>query len=85
MADTQLIGLNNRWRLAHDGLVQWVLQRREGSNWYGRNFLTSKASLLKAIEDSCGEVGTDTLDLIETWPEKYRDWLITQAQSKTDA
>ena len=75
MADIPILSLNDRWRVAHDGQLQWILQKREGGSWYGKLFPCSRSSLVRSIAERCGDLDIDVLATIEEWPERYRDWL----------
>jgi hypothetical protein len=46
-----LLRLDDRWRVAHDGRLQWVLQHRKGDNWYGRRFHSERDPLLRSVAE----------------------------------
>ena len=62
MSDTPLFNLNDKWRLAHDEALQWILQRRRGNprnksaGYVGTRFHTSHTALLHSIEELCGNI-----------------------------
>ncbi|MEE8099726.1 MAG: hypothetical protein V3T13_07305 [Hyphomicrobium sp.] len=69
--------LNERWRVASDDWLQWILEARHGkpgiksSGWRGRSFCTTRKALLRCIGEYCGEVDQAAVAYIETWPEQY--------------
>lgn len=66
--------LNNDWRLIRckDG-IQWILQKRRGSEWKGQWFVRTKSGLLRGL-NRCGEITPEASSLIEALPE----WLCEQ-------
>ena len=73
--------LNERWRVVDDPL-QWVLQYRRrnmvlsaGSEnpkaWVGKQFCRTSAALKRCIREHCGEVETQVLAVIDTWPDGH--------------
>ncbi|ETA72663.1 hypothetical protein MesloDRAFT_1543 [Mesorhizobium japonicum R7A] len=44
-----LIELSPNCRVISDGLVQWIIQRRNKSEWRSQSFLTSRTGLLSHI------------------------------------
>jgi len=72
MADVLLLRLNNRWRVAHDGELQWILQTRDGKRtWKSRRFHIERDWLLASIREVCGEVDASALAVIRSWPPRY--------------
>ncbi len=74
--------LNERWRVADDGKLQWCLQcrrrnmvRSDGSedprSWQGSAYCTSRRALLSNIRERAGDVEPAALAVIEQLPETY--------------
>jgi hypothetical protein len=75
--DRQLLRLNDGWRLAHDGSLQWILQRRmskpgKPAKWGGRRFHVERDPLLRSIRELCGDVDQSAAETIMGWPRRYR-------------
>ena len=71
---TELLKLNERWRIVDDPL-QWILQRRGHTNgkvgpWQARSFCTTRKALLRCIRKYYGDVDPAAVAYIETWPER---------------
>lgn len=82
MHDTPILQLNDRWRLAHDGNLQWVLQLRQGrvrskaSGYVSRRFYTSRGALLAAVNRLCGSISPAAArTLLTITQERYAAWL----------
>ena len=81
MVDTPILQLNDRWRIAHDGEVQWVLQERKGkasrksSGWRGRSFNRRRHALERSIREHTDSVDPAALAIIAEWPERYSNFL----------
>ena len=75
MVDRPILNINNQWRIAHDGIKQWVLQRQIGSQWHGKKFNTTRENLLRSIMANCDDVDPDLVKEISHWPDRYKDWL----------
>jgi hypothetical protein len=74
--DRFLLQLNIGWRLAHDGSLQWILQRRmsklgKPAKWGGRRFHVERDPLLRSIAELCGPVDARTVETIRAWPPRY--------------
>jgi hypothetical protein len=74
--DRLLLQLNEGWRLAHDGSVQWILQRRmsklgKPAKWGGRRFHVERDPLLRSIAELCGPVDARAVETIRAWPPGY--------------
>ncbi len=72
---TELVKLNDKWRIVDDPL-QWILQRRGEKNgkfgpWQARSFCTTRKALLRCIREYCGAVDPAAVAYIETWPERH--------------
>ncbi len=86
MADA-LVQLNANWRVADDP-PQWALQRRDGkqraraSGWAGRKFIRNRDHLLRRIEELCGTVDPNAVEVIETWPDGYATWKLQEIQAR---
>ena len=74
------IVLNDRWRLTHDGKLQWILQQRVGKKasrrpdgsfwepWCNRYYWHTREGLLFIADEHCGEFDRS---LLEALPEGY--------------
>ena len=75
--DRLLLRLNVGWLLAHDGSVQWILQRRmsklgKAAQWGGgRRFHVECDPLLRSIAELCGPVDASAVETIRAWPPRY--------------
>lgn len=67
---TQLVKLNERWRIDDDPL-QWVLKRRKGKGWIGSAYCTTRTALLSNIRERAGNVDPAAVAFIETWQEQH--------------
>ncbi len=77
--DRLLLQLNDGWRLAHDGHLQWILQRRNSrpekpATWTGRRFHVERDALLRSIAELCGAVDPQAVETIRGWPDCYPIW-----------
>ena len=66
---TELVKLNDKWRIDDDPL-QWILKRRSGKVWRDRSFCMTRKALLRCIREYCGDVDPAAVAFIETWPER---------------
>lgn len=69
--------LNEHWRVTFDPL-QWILERRSGSQWKARSFCVTKAALLRCIREYCGEV--DLSQVLES-PDWHPDRRMTATKA----
>jgi hypothetical protein len=74
--DRFLLQLNEGWRLAHDGSLQWILQRRmsklgKPAKWGGRRFHVEREPLLRSIAELCGPADGSAVETIRAWPPGY--------------
>lgn len=78
---TELVRLNDKWRIVDDPL-QWILQRRAGNrrrsdgsedprSWQGMSYCMTRAVLLRDIRERAGEVDPAAVAFIESWPERH--------------
>ena len=64
-----LVQLNANWRVADDP-PQWALQCRDGpkrekaSGWAGSKFIRNRDHLLRRIEELCGNVDPQAIEII---------------------
>ena len=84
MADP-LVQLNASWRVADDP-PQWALQYRKGnprgrtSGWVGRKFIRNRDYLLERIDELCGTVDPEAIEIINLWPDGYATWKLQEMQ-----
>jgi len=76
-SDRQILRLNDGWRLAHDGSLQWILQRRmskpgKPAKWGGRRFHVERDPLLRSVRELCGDVDQSAAETIKGWSPRYR-------------
>jgi hypothetical protein len=77
--ETEIIQLNGRWRISHDG-YQWILGERlrgttdRTSGYEGRKFTVDRVQLLELIGALCGRVSPEAVAVIQTWPHRYSIW-----------
>ena len=87
--DRPILELNDGWRVAHDGALQWILQRssvKRGTTirrWQGRRFHAERDSLLRSIAELCGAVDPSAVETIKGWQPRYRPDLSGQAAIPT--
>ena len=78
-----LVQLNANWRVADDP-PQWALQSRDGrqrekaSGWAGRKFIRNRDHLLRRIEELCGNVDPEAIEIIRSWPDGYGTWKLRE-------
>ena len=73
MAD-ELVRLNANWRVADDP-PQWTLERRQSATrWQAIKFIRGRDHLMRQIEELCGDVDPEALDVIRSWPPGYVQW-----------
>ena len=88
MRDTPILNLTPRWRIATDFDLQWILQRREGKEWHGVYYCTTRKGLLRVIREEIGTLDTPegkiALDGVSTWPEHFVDWLKEQREGRIE-
>jgi hypothetical protein len=66
--DFPIIAINDRWRLADDGVIQWIIQRRAGKTWPGDKYLNVRKHLLtwlRRLELLTPEVEAQVMQLPE--------------------
>lgn len=85
MVDRPVLNINANWRIAHDGIVQWVLQRRIGSQWHGHKFNMTREGLIRSLKANCDEVDPDLVKEISHWPDRYRDWMDQRCPSEGES
>jgi hypothetical protein len=69
--DFPIIAINDRWRIADDGAIQWIIQRRAGKTWRGDKFLNVRKHLLtwlRRLEILTSEVEVEVMKLPEIHP-----------------
>jgi hypothetical protein len=75
--DRPILQLNDGWRIAHDGALQWVIQRssvtrRTGARrWQGRRFHVERDPLLRSIRELCDPLDQSAVETIKGWPARY--------------
>jgi len=75
--DRPILQLNDGCRIAHDGALQWVLQRSSvnrrtsARRWQGRRFHVERDPLLHSIRELCGDVDQSAAEIIKGWPPQY--------------
>ena len=82
-SDPPLFRLRDRWHLATDDALQWVLYRRRGQQWHAVSFPTTQAALLAMIrhhaasrEGTLDGIDPAALTTIRGWPDgPFRRWL----------
>jgi hypothetical protein len=80
MSDTPILDLNDTWRVAHDGRLQWILQRRAKNGvWHGNAYCVTQAALLRNIRERCGPVDPAAVKVIEGWHPTYHPMLAAPA------
>ena len=88
MRDKPILTLTPRWRIATDYDLQWILQRRKGSQWFGVCYCTSRRAVERAIREEIGTLGTPegeiALDVVSTWPEAFADWLKQEREGQIE-
>ena len=67
--DTPILVLSDRWVLATDWELQWVLYRRKGKQWRAQVFPTSLGSLLWNLEHT--DVSPEALATVRSWPKGH--------------
>mgnify|MGYP003375773489 CR=1 FL=1 len=82
MHDKPILQLNDHWRLAHDGQLQWVLQVRKGqvrakaSGFVSKRFYTSRTALMAAVATWCGVISPSAeRALLSITQDRYTAWL----------
>ena len=76
MKTTELVRLNDKWRIVDDPL-QWILERRRGvpgkksTGWVGNAYCMTRRALLRNIRERAGEVDPAAVAYIEPWPERH--------------
>ena len=78
--DMPLLPLSDRWRVAHDGRLQWIVEQRRGRRWRGRRFHVERDALLRSIAEMCGPVEPAAVATIRAWPARYAAAVFNQAQ-----
>ncbi len=72
--DVPKLQLNDRWRIADDGRLQWILQYRYGEDaaaWRGRRFHVERDALLRSIRELCGAVDPAATAAVAIWPAMH--------------
>jgi hypothetical protein len=84
-SDRPLFRLRDRWWLATDDQLQWVLYRLRGQQWQAVSFPTTRKALLIVLRERVSDrYGTlDGLDApvvqsVNVLPAHFRDWLREQ-------
>ncbi len=86
MADA-LVQLNDSWRVADDP-PQWALQCRSGnpgqrtSGWIGGKFIRDRDHLLRRIDELCGNVDPQAIEIIRSWPVGYVAWKLQELKAR---
>ena len=82
-----LVQLNTNWRVADDP-PQWALQCRDGnmrekaSGWAGRKFVRDRDHLLERIDELCGNVDPQAIEIIQSWPVGYVTWKLMEMKAR---
>ncbi len=82
-----LVQLNANWRVADDP-PQWALRCRDGSprekasGWTGRKFIRDRDHLLERIDELCGEINPDAIEIIRSWPDGYTTWKLQELKAR---
>ena len=66
--DTPILVLSDRWVLATDWELQWVIYRRSGKRWRAEGFPTCLGSLLWYLEHWVDHVTPEALAEVRSWP-----------------
>lgn len=75
-ADIPLLWLSDRWLLATDGELQWVLYRRQGSRWVAEVFPTHTDNLIWHLS-RVPDLDPEALAKIRGWPRgHFNQWRI---------
>ena len=86
VAETTAPGLNDTWRVAEDP-PQWALQSRDGkqrekaSGWAGRKFIRNRDHLIQRIDELCGNVDQQAIEIIRAWPVGYVKWKLMEMKA----
>ncbi len=80
MADA-LVHLNASWRVADDP-PQWTIEQRKGSGWRARKFIRDRDHLLERIDELCGEINPDAIEIIRSWPDGYATWKLQELKAR---
>ena len=82
-----LVQLNDTWRVADDP-PQWALQSRDGeqrekaSGWAGRKFIRNSDHLIQRIDELCGNVDQQAIEIIRSWPVGYVKWKLMEMKAR---
>lgn len=77
--DRPFLKLADRWILASDDELQWIIYNREDkARWRAVKFPTAKESLIRFLRDK--EIPIP--DTLATWPDHYSNWLREQSINK---
>ena len=69
-----LVQLNDSWRVADDP-PQWTLERRNSATrWQAVKYIRGRDHLLRRIHELCGDVDSQALEVIRSWPTGYVQW-----------
>jgi hypothetical protein len=72
--DRQFLLLNDRWALAYDQL-QWIIQRRAGTEWRSVSFIATKKRILYRVLDEKGIKPTPEAErVLRCLPDSFNDW-----------
>lgn len=75
--DTPILRLSDRWVLATDWELQWVLYSRKGQQWRAQYFPTSTQSLLWYLQHEVPDCDPEALATIRGWPRgHFNRWRI---------
>ena len=78
MSDAPFLRLSDNWRLASDRL-QWVVQRREGKQWRGVQFIAStREVLMRCIRELGAAVDRNAQLELDNLPGTFQEWRETQ-------
>ena len=90
MPDVPILKLNDRWRIATDYQLQWIIQYRASvkgkpEEWRGRKFITTRNVILRDIRELDIDADPDAIHTIQGWPEYFRLWLMIATATATEA
>lgn len=72
MHSTPILALNDRWRVASDGALQWIIEHRVGpTRWQQQRYHGERDALLCSIRELCGAVDASALTTIGGWPPRH--------------
>ena len=72
--DQQFLMLNDRWALAYDHL-QWIVQRRSGSEWRSVSFIgTGKRILQRDLGEKGIVTAPEAERSLRCLPDTFKEW-----------